>query len=381
MIDFTLTEEQLAVKRTVAAFVDSVVQPAAASMEEQRAFDAKVLQEAARIGLYGLNVPQEHGGLGLDTVSQGLVAGELGRASGSLALSLLAHTVLCVEHLRRRGSPQQQERYLPKLASGEWLGAWALTEPGGGSDVLAMKTTARREGDAWVLDGEKCFITNGSRGDVVVVTARTPQGVGAFVVRKGAPGFTAQRSHDLACMRASDTASLHFDGCTVGPEDALGDSGKALKDSFACLDLERVIAGAMLTSMAREMLRRSVAYAKERHAFGRPIGQFQAVYGRLARLQVAVEASEGLWLKAAWRRDRREPFTGEAAVAKVAASELALRAAHDAIQVHGGLGLELATGLERFLRDALLGTIGGGTTEMQELVIARHLGLEVEPGG
>lgn len=381
MIDFTLTPEQEAIRRTVAQFSDQVLAPQAQRMDEERQFDPKVLREAARIGLYGLNVPEEHGGLGLDTVSMGLAAAELGRVSGSAALSLLAHTVLCVEHIRRRGTPAQQGRYLPGLASGEWLGAWGLTEPGGGSDVLAMKTTARREGDAWVLNGEKCFITNGSRGDVVVVTAKTPQGYGAFVVRKGQQGFTAQRSHDLACMPASDTASLHFDDCRVAAQDALGDPGKALKDSFACLDLERIVAGAMLTSMAREMLRRSIVYGKERQAFGRPIARFQAVYGKLARLDVAVEASENLWLKAAWRRDRGEPFTHEAARAKVAASELAIHAAHEAIQVHGGLGLERSTGLDQFLRDALLGTIGGGTTEMQELVIARHLGVEVEPGG
>jgi alkylation response protein AidB-like acyl-CoA dehydrogenase len=381
MIDFTLAEEQRALQRAVGAFSDAHLVPHANRMDAERALDPQVLLEAAKLGLYGLNVPAEHGGLGLDTVSMGLAAAEMGRGCGSTALSLLAHNVLCVEHIRRRGTPAQQGRYLPRLASGAWVGAWGLTEPGGGSDVAAMRTTAQPRGEEWVLNGEKCFITNGSKADVVVVTARTPEGFGAFVVRKGQEGFAAQRSHDLACMRASDTASLHFDDCVVGAEDLLGDPAQALKDSFACLDLERVIAGAMLTSMAREMLRRSVAYSRERRAFGRPIFKFQAVYRKLARLDAAVEAAENLWLKAAWRRDRGEPFTREAAIAKLTAAELAIHAAHEAIQVHGGLGLEAGSGLDRVLRDSLLGTIGGGTTEMQELVIARHLGLEVEPGG
>lgn len=381
MIDFTLTEEQRALQRVVAQFADAHLAPKAGEVDAQRRLDPKALEEAKRIGIYGLNVPSEHGGLGLDTVSIGLAAAEMGRACGSTALSLLAHTVLCVEHIRRRGTPEQQRRYLPRLASGEWLGAWGLTEPGGGSDVAAMRTTAEPRGEGWVLNGEKCFITNGSRAEVVVVTARTPQGFGAFVVRNGQQGFVGERSHDLACMRGSDTASLRFDDCPVPGEDALGDPGKALKDGFACLDMERVIAGAMLTSMAREMLRRSVGYSKERRAFGRPIASFQSVYRKLARLDAAIEGSENLWLKAAWKRDRGEPFTREAAIAKLTAAELCMHAAHEAIQIHAGAGLETSAGLERVLRDSLLGTIGGGTTEMQELVIARHLGLEVEPGG
>ncbi|MHB8603725.1 MAG: acyl-CoA dehydrogenase family protein [Thermoplasmatota archaeon] len=384
-LDFTLTEDQRALQRTVGDFADRHLVPNARRMDEARSLDPKVLAEGARIGIYGLNVAEEYGGLGLDTVSIGLVAAELGRGCGSTALSVLAHTVLTCEHLRRRGTPAQKAAYLPKLATGEWVGAWGLTEPGGGSDVLAMKTSARRETKSneqgWVIDGEKCFITNGSKGDVVVVTARTSEGFGAFVLRKGTPGLEGKRTHELACMRASDTASLRFDGCRVGPDAALGDPGKALKDSFACLDLERVIAGAMLTSMARECLRRSVAYSQQRRAFGKPIGAFQGVYEKLADLDVAVASCELLWRESAWKRDRGEPFTHEAARAKLAAARLAKEAALLAIDVHGGAGLEIRSEFERFLRDSLLGTIGGGTSEIQQAVIARGLGLDVDLGG
>ncbi len=381
MIDFTLTEEQEAVRKGAREFADRWLAPNAIAHDREKEFAPGVVREAARLGFYGLNVPQEHGGLGLDTISMSLAAAEIGRSCGSLGLSLGAHTVLPCEHIRRRGTAEQKARWLPKLASGEWLGAWGLTEPGGGSDVLAIKTTAAREGDGWVINGEKCFITNGSRADLVVVTARTPEGFGAFVVRKGTPGFEGRRSHDLACMRASDTASLRFDGCRVGAEAVLGDGKNALRDSFACLDLERVLFSAVLTEVAREALRKSVEYGRQRHAFGRPIYKFQGVYSKLANLSLAIEASDALWLKAAWKRDLGQPFTVEAARAKLAASRLAQHAALDAIQVHAGAGLEVATGLERMLRDSLLGTIGGGTSEIQEMVIARGLGLEIDPNG
>ncbi|MGQ0536575.1 MAG: acyl-CoA dehydrogenase family protein, partial [Methanobacteriota archaeon] len=257
MFDFALTEEQRAIQKAAADFADAWLVPNAARMDEARALDPKVLEEAARLGFYGMNVPAEHGGLGLDTVSMGLVAAEFGRACGSTALHLFAHTVLASEHIRRLGSDAQRRAHLPKMARGEWCGAWALTEPGGGSDVTGMRTRAEPDGDGWRITGEKCFITNGSIAGVVVVTARTPDGYGAFVVRKGAPGFSAARSHELACMRASDTASLHFDGCRVDGAARLGGRG-ALHDALGCLDLERVVAGAMMTAMARELLRRSL---------------------------------------------------------------------------------------------------------------------------
>lgn len=379
-MDFALSDEHEAIRKAAAAYADAYLAPAAERVDRTRELDPKAVEEARRLGFYGVNVPQEYGGLGLDTIGLGLVASELGRGCGSMALSLLAHTVLAVEHVRAQGTEAQKRAILPKLAAGEWLGAWGLTEPGGGSDVLAMKTTAKPDDDGWILEGEKCFITNGSRGDLVVVTARTPQGYGAFAVRKGTPGFSAARSHDLACMRGSDTATLRFEACRVGPDGVLGDPGKALRQSFACLDLERIIAGAMMTAMAREVTRRSVAYAKERTAFGKPIAKFQAIYSKLANLDAAVEASEILWLKAAWRRDRGEPFTREAAIAKLTAARLAQHACLDAIQIHAGAGLEIKSGLDRFLRDSLLGTIGGGTSEIQEMVIARHLGLDIDAG-
>lgn len=376
-----LTEEHRALAQGAAAFARERLAPHVARMDREGWLDETVLAEARKLGFYGLNVPQDFGGLGLDTVGMTLVMSAIGAACGSTALSLGAHTVLPCEHIRRRGTDAQKRAWLPKLASGEWTGAWGLTEPGGGSDVLAMRTTATPDGDGgWVLNGEKCFITNGSKADLVVVTAKTPQGFGAFVVTKGTPGFVGRRSHDLACMRASDTASLHFDACRVGKDALLGDPRKGLADSFACLDLERTLFAGVLVAQARVALEKSLAFAREREAFGKPIYKFQSVHAKLARLALEIESAELMWLAAARKRDHGEPFTQESAMAKLAASELAQRAALTAINLHGGAGLEVGTGLERMLRDSLLGTIGGGTTHMQELVIARGLGLDVAAG-
>ncbi|MHB8586851.1 MAG: acyl-CoA dehydrogenase family protein [Thermoplasmatota archaeon] len=380
-----LGSEHAAVRRAAAEFASRHLAPAAKRVDAARELDANVLAEARKLGFYGLNVPQEFGGLGLDTVGIALVAAEMGRACGSTALSIFAHNVLCVEHIRRVGSAAQKHRFLPKLASGEWIGAWGLTEPSGGSDVLGMRTRAERTADGWVLNGEKCFITNGSKGSVVIVMARTSSspkgGVSAFIVPKGTRGFTGLRSHELACMRASDTATLRLEDCRLPAEALLGTEGRAIKEAFGCLDLERVVAGALLTALARECVDRSVAYAKERQAFGKPIAQFQSIYSKLANLDAEAEACDLLWRNAAARRDRGEDFTREAAIAKLHAARLAERAALEAIHIHGGAGLEVTSELERFLRDSLLGPIGGGTSEVQELVIARGLGIEVGLSG
>ncbi len=377
-----ISEEHEALRRAASDFADQWLAPNAAQMDRERDFLPEVLAETKRLGYYGLNVPQEYGGLGLDSVGMALVAGEIGRGCGATGLSLFAHTVLACEHIRRRGTDAQKQEHLPKFASGEWTGAWGLTEPGGGSDVQAMTTRAEPRSDGgWTLNGQKCFITNGVFAEAVIVNARTPQGFGAFIVRKGTPGFTAERSHQLACMRASHTSSLFFDNCEIGADALLGDPRKGIIDTFACLGLERIIAGGMLTRMARDLLDRSIAYAQERKAFGRPIAQFQSTYRKLAHIDYQAEAADGLWLKAAWLRDQGLPFEREAAMGKLAAATVHRDAAHMAIDVFAGAGLEDATGLERNLRDSLLGSIGGGTTEMMELILARGLGLDVEAGG
>lgn len=377
--DHALSKEHRALRRTVEAFADQHVAPNSQAWEEAKRLPDELYAKAGEQGLMGLTVPAEDGGAGADTVGTGLALGALARGDSAAALSIGAHNVLAANHVARTAEGEIRETWLPRLASGEALGAWGLTEPGGGSDVLGMDTTVRQDGDELVLDGEKCFITNGSRADVaVVVAADAAGGYSAVLVPEATPGFEGSREHDLVCMEASDTAVLRFDGCRVPESHRLGEPGAGIHDAFACLNLERVVMAAISTATAEQALERALEYAQQREA-GSPIAEKQAIYSALARLKTEIEASRGLWLKAASLRDRGQAEGATAAQAKLFATELAKRAAQTAVHVHGGAGLERETGLERGVRDSLLGPIGGGTSEMQEILIARGLGIDADP--
>lgn len=375
-----ITDEHRALRRTVREWADRELAPNAGTWEEQGWLPEGLYEDAGELGLMGLTVPADEGGTGTDTIGTGLALGEVARGDSAAGLSIGAHNVLATQHVARAADGELRERWLPKLASGEALGAWGLTEPGGGSDVLGMSTTVREDDGELVIDGEKCFITNGSRADVaVVVAADEAGGYSAVLVPSDTSGFEGSREHDLVCMQASDTAVLRFDDARVPTENLLGERGTGIADAFACLNLERVVMAAISTATADQMLERALEYAKEREAFGGPIAGKQAIYSRLARLKTEIEASRGLWLRAATLRERGELDGAQAAQAKLFATELAKQAAFEAVHVHGGAGLEKETGLERGVRDSLLGPIGGGTSEMQEMVIARGLGIDADP--
>ncbi len=375
-----LSEEHRTLRRTVEAFTDEHVRPNADAWEDDERLPDELYAQAGEHGLMGLIVPPEDGGTGADTIATGLALGELARGDTAAALSIGAHNVLATNHVTRTATGEVRETWLPRMASGEALGAWGLTEPGGGSDVLGMQTTVRRDGEELVLDGEKCFITNGSRADVAIVVARDEAGgYSAVLVPTQTPGFEGSREHELVCMKASDTAVMRFDACRVPTDHLLGEPGAGIQDAFACLNLERVVMAAISTATAEQALETALEYAKQREAFGGPIAQKQAIYSKLARLKMNVEASRELWLEAARARDDDRLGSGQAAQAKLFATEMAQDAARTAVHIHGGAGLERETGLERGVRDSLLGPIGGGTSEMQEIVIARGLGIDADP--
>jgi hypothetical protein len=326
----------------------------------------------------GALVPAEYGGAGLDYVAYALVVEELSRADGSVGITMWAHNSLCTNHIYSFGADSQRERYLPALARGEVLGAWGLTEPGSGSDAAAMRTTAREAGDVFVLDGTKAFITNGSVAGTAVVMAKTDPGAGgrgvsAFILERGMPGFrTGQRYRKLG-LHASDTAELVLEGVRVPRANLLGARDRGFQETKKVLEGGRIAMAAMGVGLAQGALDHAVRYARERQAFGQPIAAFQGIRAILADLATEVEAARLLTLRAAYGKDRGRPVMREASMAKVFASEVAVRCATKAVQVHGGYGYTREFPVERFYRDAKLCEIGEGTSEIQRMVIARAL--------
>jgi alkylation response protein AidB-like acyl-CoA dehydrogenase len=365
------------------------VTPNAAAWSEAGRSPVEIVPELARLGLLGLAVPAEHGGAGLDVLTIALVMEELGAGDGSLALTVAAHNSLCIGHLLVAASDEQKRRWLPPLASGERLGAWALTEPGSGSDAAAARTRAERRDGAWVLTGSKQFITNASLAGFAVVIAATGDApavrgsgeaaagkkvrLSAFGVRSGTPGFRAGRPERKMGLLASDTAPLILEGCAVGAEDLIGEEGRAFEDVKQVLDRGRVGIGALAIGLGRAAIEVATAYAKERRQFGRPIAEFQMVSWKLARARTELDAARLLVHRAAHLADERRPFRQAAAMAKLYASEAGSRAADAALQVLGGYGYMRDQPVERMVRDARLMEIGEGTSEIQRVVIAREL--------
>jgi len=377
-MDFALSPQHEQIRRTVRDFAEREIVPVADEMERAGTFPADLIRRAAGLGLLGVPYPESVGGTGLDSLAYAITIEELARASGSVAIIVSAHTSLGCGPLFLAGTPEQQERFLRPLASGAKLGAYGLTEPGAGSDSRGTRTRARREGDKWVLDGAKRFITNAGVADVYIVTAVTEASaesgrISAFIVEAGTPGFSIGRMEEKMGLHASATGELLFDGCRIPAENLLGSEGEGDRLFLQTLDGGRIGIAAMALGLAQAAYEAASAHARQREQFGRPIAAFQGVAFMIADMATQIDAARLLVYRAAWLKDQAQPFSTEAAMAKLFASEVARQVTNDAIQVHGGYGYVAEYKVERYLRDAKLTEIGEGTSQIQRLVIARNL--------
>lgn len=380
-MDFELTEEQRSFRDLVREFAEEVVAPAAAGYDEREEFPLEVVKRMAELGLFGIPFPEEVGGQGGDLLTFCLCLEELGRWDSSVAITLEAAVGLVANPIFRFGTEEQHRRWLVPLARGEALGAFALTEPGGGSDARAVRTEARLDDDGWVLRGSKAFITNSGTPitSVVLVAARDEAagqgGISTILVPAGTRGLTVGPGYRKVGWRASDTHEVVFEGCRVPGDHLLGERGRGYAQFLETLADGRIAIAALSVGLARGCLEESVRYATQREAFGRPIGAFEALQFKIADMKVAVETARLAYLRAAWLRDRGKPYATEAAIAKLYASESAVTCAREAVQVHGGYGFIEEFPVARFYRDAKVLEIGEGTSEIQRLLIARSLGL------
>ena len=377
-MDFELNESQQKLVSMVRDFCVREVKPHATSWDRDERFPREVVAQLGELGLLGMTVPEELGGSALDTLSIAAVVEEIARWDGSLALTVASHNGLGTSHLLRFGNDDLKKRFIPEIAAGRKLAAWALTEPGSGSDAAGMRTTAVRKDKGWLLNGSKMFITQGSVGDVFVVLALTnpelrQKGVTAFLLEKGIPGFSQRVLHGKLGMRSSDTAELVLEDCLVEDWRRIGEVDHGFIDTLKILDKGRITIGALSVGLGRGALEESVAYSKDRKAFGKSISDFQALRFMMADMATELDAARLLVFRAAMLCDAGRPYTQEAAMAKLFASEAACRAAAQGVQIHGGYGFTREFMVERIYRDVKLCTIGEGTSEIQRLVIAREL--------
>lgn len=377
-MEFELPDDIKALQKTVRDFCEKRVKDKAREWDHAEKFPLEIVRELGQMGLMGIRIPEEFGGAGLGNLAVAVVVEEVARYDGSLALTVASHNGLGTSHIRVFGNAAQKQKYLPKLATAESLGAWGLTEPGSGSDAAAMKTTAVRKGDKWVLNGAKMFITQGTVGDVFVVLAVTSpekkqKGITAFILEKGLPGFTQRAIHGKLGMRSSDTAELLFDNVEVPDSARLGELDHGFLDTMKILDGGRITIGALAVGLGRGAVEESVKYSKDRQAFGSPISDFQAIRWMLADMQTEIDAARLLVYRSAAIADQGRPYSREASMAKLFASEAATRACNKAVQIHGGYGYTREFPVERYLRDAKLCEIGEGTSEIQRTIIARDL--------
>ena len=378
-MDFSHSEHHDLLRKTVREFARAEVQPHARKWDQEERFPKELVPKLAELGLLGIRIPEEYGGSGMDTTSYAICVEEIAKIDGSLALTIASHNGLGTGHILSFGNEAQKKKYLPKAASGEWLAAWALTEPGSGSDSAGLRTTARRDGDSWVIDGTKMFITQGSVGGFCVVLARTntdvakQKGITAFVVEHGTKGFTASKHLEKLGCRSSDTCELTFDEVRVGDEQRLGEVDRGFTDTMQILDRGRISIAAMALGLGYGALDMAVTYAKDRKQFGKPIAEFQAIQWMLADSKTELDAASLLTYRAAWLADQGRRYGQEASMAKLYASEASSRAINRALQVHGGYGYTREFAVERHLRDAKICEIGEGTSEVQRMVIAKGL--------
>lgn len=378
-MDLRSTAEQELLRRTVREFAEAEIRPFVMDWDEAQAFPAELVPRMASIGLMGIQIPEEYGGSGLSAIDYCVCLEELARVDPSIALSVAAHNGLALAHLSMFGDEAQRRKYVPPLARGETLGAWALTEAGAGSDAAAMRTTAQRSGGGWVINGAKQFITHGKIAGTLVVVAVTDRtagrhGVSAFVVERGTPGLHAGKKESKLGMRASDTSEVIFEECRVPAEALVGNEGEGFVNTLQVLDAGRIGIAALAVGLAQGAYEAARRYAHERRQFGQPIAWFQATRWKLADMATRIDAARLLTYRAAWMRDSRTDRTSTASsMAKLYSSEIAVRAAEECVQIHGGYGFMKDYPAEKYFRDVKLCTIGEGTSEIQRLVIAREL--------
>ncbi len=375
---FDLSEEQQLLKKTVRDFAEAELRPHSREWDEKQEFPREVFGKLGELGLMGVVWPPEYGGSGMSTLDYTIVMEELSRVDAGVALAVAAHNSLCSGHIFLAGSEEQKERFLTPLAHGERVGCWGLTENSAGSDAGGTRTTAVRDGDHWVINGTKTFITNGRQADTAVVMAvtdktRGKKGISAFIVERGTRGFRSGKKEDKLGVRSSDTSELVFEDCRVPAANLLGQEGMGFIDTLRILDRGRIGIAAFSVGIAQASLEASMAYAKYRRQFGHAIAEFQAVQFKIADMATQVDAARLLMWRAAVLRDSGREHTAQSSMAKLFASEAAVQIALEAIQIHGGYGYIKEYAVERYLRDAKLGTIGEGTSEVQRLVISREL--------
>lgn len=377
-MDFQLTDEQRMMQQMVKEFAENEIIPSAARWDESCEFPWATVRKLADLNLLGVVFPPSYGGAGLDYVTYALIIEELARADGSIGIIVASHTSLCANHIYSAGTEEQRQRYLVPLAKGEKLGAWGLTEPNAGSDASGTQTTAVLDGDAWVLNGSKIFITQGSVADIYVIMAATDKakkqhGISAFIVERGTPGLSATPMKNKFGVRASDTAQLTLDHVRLPKDNLLGRLNEGFVDTLQILDGGRISIAAMALGIGRAAYEAGLQYAQQREQFGQPIANFQAIQWKLADMATELDAARLLIWRAAWLKDQGRRVTKESAMAKLYASEAATRACNQALQIHGGYGYMKDYPVERYLRDAKICEIGEGTSEIQRLIIARQL--------
>ena len=377
-MEFKKDELTAQVAATARDFARLHIKPFVMEWDESQTFPLAVFKEMGKLGLMGVLVPEKYGGAGLGYFEYIAIIEEISKVCGSVGLSLAAHNSLCTGHILQFGSDAQKEKYLPMLATAEWLGAWGLTEANTGSDAGNMHTTAVKDGDQWVLNGTKCWITHGRSCDVAVVIARTgePRASGnstAFIVEKGTPGFSGGKKENKLGMRASETAEMIFDNCSIPDANRIGEVGDGFRQSLKILDGGRISIAALGIGIARGAYEASIQYAKERHQFDQPIANFQGISFKLADMATEIEAAELLTQQAADKKMAGIPMTREAAMAKYYSSEVAVKVSNEAVQIFGGYGYTKDFPVEKFYRDSKLCTIGEGTSEIQKIVIAREV--------
>ncbi|MDA9987086.1 acyl-CoA dehydrogenase family protein [Crocinitomicaceae bacterium] len=377
-MNFEHNENQGMIAQMVRDFAEKEIKPNMKNWDDHEIFPEETMKKLGELGLLGVFIPEEYGGSGFGYAEYATALMELGKVCGGIGLSVAAHNSLCTGHIFYHGSEAQKKKYLPKLASGEWIGAWGLTEANTGSDAMRMKTTAVKDGDHWILNGTKNWITHGLSGDVAVVLIRTgdlldSNGITAFIIEKGTPGFSAVKIKEKLGVRASETAELIFDNVRIPEENVIGDVGAGFKQAMQILDGGRISIASLSCGIARGAYEASVKYAKEREQFGKPIAHFQAISFKLADMATEVEAAELLTFQAAFLKDNKRPLTKAGAYAKYYASEVSVKCGNEAVQIMGGYGYTKEYPAEKFLRDAKLMTIGEGTSEIQKIVISREI--------
>jgi alkylation response protein AidB-like acyl-CoA dehydrogenase len=377
-MQFDYTPEQIQLRKTVREFAEAEIGPHVLEWDEEQIFPLEAIKKAGKLGFLGAIFPEELGGAGLGYIEYSIIIEELSRVDPSVGLIVAAHNSLCTNHIYVAGNEEQRLKYIPKLASAEWIGCWGLTEPESGSDAGGMRTKAVKKGACWVLDGSKTFITNAQYADVCVTIAMTDRaashhGASAFIIEQGVPGYRVGKKENKLGMRASATGELVFANCRLPESQLLGKQGEGFVDSLRILDGGRISIAALAIGTAQGAYEAALKYSKQRKQFGRPISEFQSIQNKLADMATEIDAARLLTYRAGWMKDQGQRVTKESSMAKLFSSEIAVRVANEAVQIHGGYGFIKDYPVEKFYRDVKLCTIGEGTSEIQRLVIARQL--------